>query len=382
MLVFKCIVFALGCYLHTERKGIKRKTMSTTITTKLVHQLNVTTIWRHRFDRDGSSSDDFPGLVASLIAMGSDEKECTKLSVNNVTIVAEIGSQLLRTLQRPNCYQNMENAAANTTTAPYMMRRRGLTLLNLNMTLIGLQAAFRVCFIWDDGHQEALSIINEFAYQTVSAYCSGYITTQHLPSSEAIGHVVSTLLNGLGNNISNEKNDEALNLLLNGVHSRPFRALLLKCRKSSTRVVKQLIMIGNLHVALRLFGNPDDFPTTKEWVDYTPWVSLAEGCHSVSMLPELSLQAWEYVCNTIAVVVADSVERENQQQLKYLVTLVAAGGLCGSPTNCIYSILVPFAMIVSRIKKLLLMEYDIEKNMVSSEPKDQMHVCAVDAIAL
>ncbi len=353
--------------------------------TKLANQLNVITIWHQRFDIDGSfQSDSSQELIASLIAMGCDETECTNLSVNNVTIVAEIGCQLLRALQRPNCYQKMENAAANAMSATHSTRILGLTLSNLNITLIGLQAAFRVCFIWDDYHRKALSIIKEFAYQTISAYCSGHVATQLLPSPETVGHVISTLLNGLGGSIWNKRVHEALNLLLNCVHSRPFRLLLLMCKQSATRVAKQLVMMGNFHVALRLFGNPDDFPATEQWVDYTPWVSLAEGCRSVSVSPELPIQVWEDVCNAISVVGAISDERKrSQKDMKYLTMLVAAGGLCGSPANCRYSILVPTMMIESRIKKLLSTECDIDRSIVlSDESKDQMHVFAADAIAL
>ncbi len=362
-------------------------TTTTLLPLQLQLQLNSTSIWHHRFDPDGSSSDDFPELIASLIAMGSDVDKCTRLSVKDVTIVAEIGSRLLRVLQWPKCSQNMENCASFVAFKNEGGRKNTAkstkTLSNLNVTLLGLLAALRVCFIWPAAHREALSIIKEFAYQTMLAYCSGSgsgFVTQHLPSSEAVGHVISILLKGGDDDdVWKKKVDKALNLLLNGVHSRPFRLLLLKCRKSSTRVVEQLLLMGNLSAVLHLFENPDDFPTTDGgWVDYTPWVALAEGCRSVSVLPELSLQTWKCVCKTIPVV----AESEKEDECKHLVVLVAAGGLCGAPTRCRYSILVPTAIILSHIKKFVNEKNNMAAFRGAAEDQMQHHISAADAIAL
>ncbi len=361
--------------------------MAATITL-LPLQLNSTSIWHHRLDPDGSSSDDFPGLVASLMTMGSDVDRCMRLSVKDVIIVAEIGNRLLRVLQWPKCSQIMENSG---TVVAYKKGGGGRknaatksteTLSNLNRTLLGLLAALKVCFIWSAAaHQEVLSMIKEFAYQTMLAYCSGAIT-QHLPSSEAVGHVISIILKGEEDDISKEKVEKALNLLLNGVNSRPFRLLLLKCRKTSTRIVEQLLLLGNLSAVLCLFGNPDDFPTIDSgWVDYTPWVTLAEGCRSVSALPELSLRTWKCLCKAIAVV-AESEKEDQCKNFKYLAVLVAAGGLCGAPTRCRHSISVPTAIILSRIKTFVIQK---NKTAFRGSTEDQIqdhHVSAADAIAL
>ncbi len=353
-------------------------TITTTATTLQPMHLNSTSIWHHRLDPDGSF-DDFPGVVASLTSLGSDVDKCTRLSVNDVNIVAEIGSRLLRVLQWPKCCQNMENSAVAFKNGGRNTDRSAIS--NLDITLLGLQAALRVCFIWPAVHQETLSIIKEFAYQTMSAYCSGYVT-QYLPSPEAVGHTISILLKGGDNKSWNEKVDKALNLLLNGAHSRPFRSLLLRCSTSSNRIVKELLMMGKLHATLRLFENPNDFPVIEGWVDYTPWVSLAEGCCSVSALPELSRQTWKCICETITAVMAANENVDDQ--LKRFVVLVAAGGLCGAPMKCRYSILIPIAMIVSRIKKLLVLKFDDEKKSVAlrGAEDDQIHENAADAIAL